>query len=170
MDSRSNTQARHKLLKRALQGSKQVPATLLKACKSQGDLAKLDLPAEGITPMALNTLKTKADEVIEDGGWKKLNEMRKSYLVAGKSFAAKSATTRNRTANLKSKLDAVEEALKTERRYRIRLQVAYDALLSRMKISAATDPDLAHFINRHVTGFSFKHLTVTSREGSGTDE
>ncbi|MCE9958428.1 hypothetical protein [Aeromonas rivipollensis] len=143
---------------------------LLKACKSQGGLAKLDLPAEGITPMALNTLKTKADEVIEDGGWEKLNEMRKSYLVAGKGVAAKLGTTSGRTANLKSKLDAVEEALQTERRYRIRLQVAYDALLSRMKTSAATDPDLAHFINRHVTGFSFKRLAVVSMEGSGTDE
>lgn len=169
MDNRSNAWARYKLLKKALQGSKKVPASLVKACKSQGGLAKLDLPVEGITPMALNTLKAKADEVIEDGGWEKLDDMRKCYLVAGKGVAAKSATTSSRTANLKSKLDAAEESLKTERRYRIRLQVAYEALLSRMKTSAANDSDLAHFINRHVTGFSFKRLAVASTEGSGAD-
>lgn len=168
MDQRSNAKARYKLLKSALQGSKQIPAALLKACKSQGGLAKLDLPAEGIKPMALNTLKAKADEVIEDGGWEKLDDMRKSYLVAGRSIAVDSATS-SRTANLKSKLEATVEALKTERRYRLRLQVAYDALLARMKTSAANDPDLAHFINRHVTGFSFKRLVVASAEGIGTD-
>lgn len=162
-------QARYKLLKKALQGSKQIPATLLKACKSQGGLAKLDLPAEDIVPMALNSLKARADEVIEDGGWKKLDEMRKSYLGAGRGMAVKSATTSTRTANLKSKLEAAEEALKTERRYRIRLQVAYEALLSRMKTSAADDPDLAHFINRHVTGYSFKLLSVASSKENGTD-
>lgn len=169
MDNRSNTLARYKLLKKGLQGSKQIPATLLKACRSQGGLAKLDLSAEGITPMALNTLKAKADEVIEDGGWEKLDEMRRSYLIAGKGMAAKSATTSSSTANLKSKLKAAEEALETERRYRIRLQVAYEALLSRMKTSAANDPDLALFINRHVTGFSFKRLSVASTEGNGTN-
>jgi len=170
MDSRSNVQARYKLLKKALQGSKQIPATLRKACRSQGGLAKLDLSAEGITPMALNTLKAKANEVIENGGWEKLDDMRKSYLVAGQGMAGKSAATSGRTANLKSKLEVAEEALKTERRYRIRLQVAYEALLARMKTSTTTDPDLAHFINRHVTGFSFKRLSVASTVCNGTDE
>lgn len=170
MDNRSNALARYKLLKKALLGSKQIPAALLRACKSQGGLSKLDLPAEGITPMALNTLKAKAEEVIEDGGWKKLDDMRKSYLVAGQGMVAKSATTSSRTANMKSKLETAEKALETERRYRIRLQVAYEALLARMKISAADDPDLAHFINRHVTGFSLKRLSVASTEGNGTNE
>jgi len=168
MDNRSNVYARYRLLKKALQGSKQISASLLKACKSQGGLAKLDLPAEGIIPMALNTLKVKADEMIEDGGWKKLDEMRKSYRVAGQDMAAKSVVAKSRTVNLKSKLEAAEEALKTERRYRIRLQVAYEALLTRMKTLAANDPDLAHFINRHVTGFSFKRLSVASTENSET--
>lgn len=169
MDNRSNANARYKLLTKALKGSKQIPAALLKACKSQGGLAKLDLPAEGIAPMALNTLKVNADDVIEDGGWEKLDEMRKSFLAAGSGMIGKSATTVSRTANLKSKLEAAEEALNTERRYRIRLQVAYEALLNRMKISAANDSDLVHFINRHVTGFSFKRLSVASIEGNEID-
>lgn len=165
MDNRSNAHARYKLLKKALQGSKQIPAALLKACKSQGGLANLDLPAEGITPMALNTLKAKAGEVIEDGGWELLDEMRRSYLVAAQGAAGKSASRSSRAANLRVKLQVAEEALETERRYRIRLQVAYEALLARMKTSAANDPDLAHFINRHVTGFSFKRLSVPSSVG-----
>lgn len=147
-----------------------MPAALLKACKSQGGLAKLELPAEGIAPMALNTLKVNADDVIEDGGWKQLDEMRKTYLVAGQGAITKSVTTGSRTANLQSKLEAAEEALKTERRYRIRLQVAYEALLNRMKTLVANDPDLVHFINRHVTGFSFKRVSVASVEDDGTDE
>lgn len=162
MDSLGNVQARYKLLKDALQGSKKVPSALLKACKSQGGLAKLDLPAEGITPMALNTLKAKADVVIENGGWEELNKMRKSYLAAKQDGDSKRFATRNRATDAASKLKGVEDALETERRYRIRLQVAYEALLNRMKSSAVDDEDLAQFINRHVTGFSFKRLSVAT--------
>lgn len=133
MDNRSNALARYKLLRKALQGAKQIPASLLKACTSQGGLAKLDLPSEGVTPMSLNTLKSKADEVIEEGGWNRLDEMRRSYLEVGKTSAARPFSTRRRAGDLKMKLEQVEKALETERRYRIRLQVAYEALLDRMR-------------------------------------
>lgn len=169
MDNRSNALARYKLLKKALQGAKQIPAALLKACGSQGGLAKLDLSSEGVSPMALNTLKAKADEVIEEGGWNKLDEMRRSYLAAGQASASKPPSTRKRASDLKTKLEQLERALETERRYRIRLEVAYEALLDRMRSTSKSDPDLAHFINRHVAGFSFKRLSLASGEDIGTD-
>lgn len=162
MDSLGNATARYRILKDALQGKKQASAALLKACESQGGLAKLDLPSEGITPMALNTLKAKADIVIEIGGWEKLNEMRKSYLSANKSKEATRTHGRGGTKDIGSKLKEVEEALEKERKYRIRLQVAYEALLIRLRLSAVNDAELAHFINRHVTGFSFKRLSVAT--------
>ncbi|WP_304351345.1 hypothetical protein [Comamonas testosteroni] len=162
MDSLGNVQARYKLLKDALQGSKKVPSALLKACKSQGGLAKLDLPAEGITPMALNTLKSKADVVIENGGWEELNQMRQSYLAAKQGGDSKPCATRNRATDAASKLKGAEDALENERKYRIQLEVAYEALLNRMRSSAVDDEDLAQFINRHVTGFSFKRLSVVT--------
>ena len=163
MDTRSNTLARYKLLEKALLGGKKIPAALLKACISQGGLAKLSIPSEGIEPMSLNTLKTKASEVIENGGWEKLDEMRVAYLNADRPPAI--AATKDKPTQvelLKSRVHALERSLEAERRYRIRLQVAYDNLLTRMRSVAKSDPDLAHFINRHVTGFSFKRLSILS--------
>lgn len=169
MDSQSNAFARYKLLHKALNGTKRMPSALLEACGSQGGLARLNLPSERITPMALNTLKSKADEVIEEGGWRKLDEMRKSYLMAGTKGGQKASSTRSKSVSLKCKVNGLEQALDTERRYRIRLQVAYEALLSRMRSIAKTDPDLAHFINRQVAGFSFKRLGMVFNEESETD-
>jgi len=170
MDNRSNTLARYNLLKKALQGSKQLPLALQNSCKSQGGLAKMDLPGEGISPMALNTLKAKANEVIEDGGWERLDEMRRSYLLAKQGLLTKSATTRSAATKLKNRLEAAEEALEAERRYRIRLQVAYEALLAKMKSSGERDPELVNFINRHVTGFSFKLMSLASAKDTGENE
>jgi hypothetical protein len=171
MDSRSNTLARYKLLEKALQGGKKIPVALLKACISQGGLAKLSVPSEGIEPMSLNTLKTKSAEVIEDGGWEKLDEMRVSYLNADRP--AEITTTKDKPSQmemLKSKVLELEGSLETERRYRIRLQVAYDNLLTRMRSVAKSDPELAHFINRHVTGFSFKRLSILSSAENEVEE
>lgn len=161
MNTRSNTLARYKLLEKALQGGKKIPVALLKACLSQGGLAKLSVPSEGIEPMSLNTLKTKASEVIEEGGWEKLDQMRVAYLNADRPAAIAVIKGKpSQAEGLKSKLQELEDALEAERRYRIRLQVAYDNLLTRMRSVANTDPDLTHFINRHMTGFSFKRLSI----------
>lgn len=165
-DNVSNVRARYQLLKSALQGSKQVPVALLKGCKSQGALANLHLSAEGIFPMALNTLKANADKSIENGGWKKLDEMRKAY----RSSSQKTAPAQTHITNIKAKLSTAEHALDTERRYRIRLQVAYEALLSQLKVSSNHDPNLAQFINRHLAGFSFKRLSVIPKFSDPTDE
>lgn len=166
MDSRSNTLARFRLLFKALQGAKGVPASLVKICRSQGGLARCSYPSEGIEPMALNTLKSSAEQFIEDGGWAKLDEMRKSYLAACKVGAGNVSSGRTKAAKQKAKLAELELALDLERRYRIRLQIAYEAVLERMRSMAQSDPEIRHFINRHVAGFSFKRLSVA---GKGSD-
>ncbi|GEM_PF-6712101 len=167
MDSRSNTIARYKLLNKVLQGAKHVPHSLLKACRSQGGLAKFSYPSEGIEPMALNTLKSSADQFIENGGWAKLDGMRKSYLTASKAGRQESPTGRTRMDRQKETLAELENALDIERRYRIRLQVAYESLLGRLRSMAKSDPEIGHFINRHVAGFSFKRLAVAGKDANG---
>ena len=163
MDSRSNTVARFKLLTKALQGAKNVPASLAKACRSQGAVAKYSCPSEGIQPMSLNTLKSSADLFIENGGWGKLEEMRKSYVAACKAGGRAAPSVRTKTDKLKDDMTELEEALVVERRYRIRLQVAYEALLLRMRGMAKSDPEIGHFINRHVEGFSIKRLVMADK-------
>ena len=163
MDSRSNTLARFKLLTRALQGAKNVPASLVAACRSQGGLAKFSCPSEGIKPMALNTLKSSAEQFIEDGGWAKLDEMRKSYLAAGKLIIGRSNVARKKANSQKDRLAELAAELEIERRYRIRLQMAYEALLERLRSMGQSDPEIGHFINRHVAGFSFKRFAVVGK-------
>jgi uncharacterized coiled-coil protein SlyX len=115
--------------------------------------------------MALNTLKASAERFIENGGWSMLDEMRKRYLAACKK-GGKSPSPHSRHAEQRSTLAELEQALDVERRYRIRLQVAYEALLARLRSQAKSDAELAHFINRHVVGFSIKRLTVAGANGA----
>lgn len=164
MDMRNNTLARYKILNKALQGAKALPTSLLVACKSQGGLARLSIPSEGIEPMALNSLKIKADEFIENGGWLKLDELRKKYLLTRKTSILSAPSSYKIKNAHKSKIIELENSLDIERRYRIRLQVSYEALLNHMRSMAKTDSDIAQFINRHVVGFSFKRMTVAGKE------
>lgn len=120
--------------------------------------------------MALNTLKSTAERVIEDGGWARLNEMRKAYLAASKISEKVITPGHSKVAELKARLAELELALDVERRYRIRLQISYEALLNRMRSMAQNDPELGHFINRHVAGFSCKRLSVAGKARDADDE
>lgn len=166
MNTRDSTLARFALLERALSGEKSIPASLRQASRSQGKLARLSLPDLGIEPMSLNTLKSMADVAIESGGWEKLDEMRQAYLHAIDGSASYSEKYISRTEQLKTAVAQLEESLAIERRYRLRLQASYSALLRRMRISAESDQDLAIFLSRHLAAFSLKTLSIASR----TDE
>lgn len=154
--------ARFRLLARALEGKSTIPSELLTACRSQGGLASLDIPSEGITAMSLNTLKKCADTLIEIGGWEKLDKMRQIFSETRKN-ARKLTVSKSVSRIEKLGLSATEikTSLDTERRYRIRLQVAYEELLTKVRSLANTDPDLANYVNRHTTGFSFKRLSIS---------
>ncbi len=169
MNKRNSTFGRLRLLTRALQGDKNIPTSFTKACRSQGGFAKYSCPLESIESMALNTLKSCAEQFIENGGWASLDQMRRTYLATFKAGGQASISRVNQATRLKDQLNTQKEALEMERRYRIRLQVAYEALLDRMRSMANNDPDIAQFINRHVTGFSFKRLSLTITSGSTDD-
>lgn len=162
MDNYLSTSARFKVITRALEGKKNVPPGLSNSCKSQGGLAALNLPHEGITPMSLNTLKNCANATIEDGGWAKLDHLRRAYLNIAETGTKK--LTRSKLAFqkdiLKLRATELENALDMERRYRIRLQVAYEELLTKVRSLAKSDQDLANYVNRHATGFSLKRLSI----------
>ncbi|WP_151214502.1 hypothetical protein [Pseudomonas fluorescens] len=153
----------------ALQGAKNIPTSFSTACRSQGDFATYSFSSEGIEPMALNTLKSCADKFIEDGGWAKLDHMRKSYFIAVKCGSKKFAIKKNILTIKKEQIIELQEMLEMERRYRIRLQVAYEALLSKLHLIAENEPELRHFINAHVMGFSFKRITLASNSSSSNE-
>lgn len=164
MDTRSNTIARFNILTDALQGDKNTPQSLLVACGSQGELAKYSLSSAHIEPMSLNTLKSAADKFIEDGGWAKLDSMRKSYLNASTHGCHEPIKKINKSIAQKEQLFELQNKLETERRFRIRIQVAYEALLVKLRSISENDPELRHFINGHVVGFSFKRITLANSE------
>jgi hypothetical protein len=160
--SQKSTLGRASLLKRALEGSKSLPSTLAQACMTQGALAKYDCASEGIAPMSLNTLKVCADKYIENGGWQHLDTLRKNYIsiILKKRQTQPSAYKKDE----KTLLAAISHDLEMERRYRLRLQVAYESLLSRLRNLALHDPEIEFFIKKHINGFSCKRLTLTQQE------
>ncbi|MBE8589809.1 hypothetical protein IQK56_02095 [Pseudomonas sp. MAFF 301449] len=162
MDNRGSTLARLKILTKALQDNKSAPASLSKACYSQGSFASYIYPSEGIGSMALNTLKSSANQFIEDGGWRKLDSLRKAYLTIYKTGSHGIITKHRNKENQKQQLIELQNALDLERRYRIRVQIAYESLLQRMHILVKTEPELASFINQHLAVFSLKRITLAN--------
>jgi len=162
MNTLASTLARYRLLTRALEGRGHIPPSLVSACASQGGLAKLSLPGEGITPLALNTLKPCADKVLETGGWKQLDAMRRQLCEVAKhgGIADRRRKPRSRVQALRDREAELTEALSTERRYRIRLETAYHDLLGELRTLAKSNPMLARTLERYAAGYSFKRLTV----------
>lgn len=169
MDNRNSVLGRLRLLKKVLQGASDIPRSFTTACKSQGEFAKFKYPPEGIEPMALNTLKSSAEKIIEGGGWAYLDEMRKSCLKTVKKLGNTKPSSKEKTAIQRQELEQQKLSLEIERRYRIRLQVAYEALLNHVRGLAKNDPEVAHFINRHITGFSLKRLSLKEPNGDSND-
>jgi len=157
-----STLCRAILLKRALEGSNNLPSSLAQACISQGALAKYDCGSEGITPMSLNTLKSCSDKYIENGGWNHLDALRKSYISTIQRKKKKEQPAfKKQNKNL---VAAISHDLDIERRYRLRLQVAYESLLSRLRSLALHDPEMEIFIKKHINGFSCKRLNLASQD------
>lgn len=159
-----SVRARDRLLARLLEGKATIPPTVATACRSQGGLAKLHLAAEGITPLSLNALKTTANAILE-GGWPKLNEMRKQVVVLTETRGIRDGR-RKVSAGITSRpakgadAQSDSEALSAERHYRLRLEAAYHDLLVELRKLAQSSPALMHTLNRYVAAYSFKRLTV----------
>ena len=93
MHDRSKAQAlgRLKLLERALKTPAKAPTELMSACKSQGLLARMSCSDYDISPVALNSLKRAADSAIEDGGWSRLDALRREVHRLGSRGASSRA-------------------------------------------------------------------------------
>lgn len=164
MDNNASTLARFQALTVALQGRNNIPPELISSCKSQNTLAAMNIPSHGISPMSLNTLKKCANLTIEDGGWRRLDRLRRENSILAEKRDRQSLLSRSRSSkkNRKTKEAQLEETLSLERRYRIRLQVAYEELLTKVRSLAQSDQELANYVNRHATGFSLRRLSVST--------
>jgi hypothetical protein len=77
MNAKEQSLLRYGLLKKALNEKASVSMEFLLSCKSQGTLSALTLNNK-ITPISLNTLKYYAEILPEIGGWKKMDDMRRT--------------------------------------------------------------------------------------------
>lgn len=147
------TQARSRFdaLKAALSAPERVPAALLKACGSQGELAGLLLPAQGIEPVSLNALKAGASKLAELGGWARLDELRVQLRSAGKVcglivLSEAEAKRKRRTRRNE------EEKQRFEQSHRLRLRIgkAYTELLRLTAAAGARDSQTKLEFDQHV--------------------
>lgn len=152
--------ARYRMLERMLAGDKSVPQAFRASCQSQAEFAELSLLASEVQKHALNTLKSAADVLIEQGGWRRMDKMRRDCRKLEKN-AGKERGRAKRNASTEA------DALVIERRGRIRLEVAYVELFKKLATIAKNDPDLDSFLQRHQAGFSIDRVKLVGGDGHG---
>lgn len=125
---------------------------------SQAAFAALTMPTHGIVKVALNTLKASAERCIEPGGWAELEAMRRRYVQANRE--------RRKATKVAVGSRGGEDPLEVERRFRIRLEVAYTELVRKVASAAVDDPEWAEVLKRHQAGFSLARLKVITGDRS----
>lgn len=150
---RASVLARFEMLQGALSGNKDVPKSFRDACMSQSTFAALALPSRGIDGHALNTLKAASDALIEQGGWKRLDAMRRKCRHSEK-------VAKKRMRGAKGERPTEASSLEIERRFRLRLEVAYFELLKKIAQLGKADPDVDTFLRRHKAGFSLERVKL----------
>ena len=164
-DSRDGALARLRLLDAALGRPNRVPTEWTKACASQGSLAALDLPKEGIAPVSLNTLKKAADLAIEHGGWHELDKKRKALFRRVNSTRIERRERKKNSAARKAA--SFETQLSQERRARAVLNRAYVELYKKLEAVAENDSNLARQLERHAATFAVpQRLEVVEKSAS----
>ncbi|MBN8240581.1 hypothetical protein JF541_15580 [Marinobacter hydrocarbonoclasticus] len=124
-----------------------IPDEIVEICKRQSRLAAWSVPNQRIRPVSLNTLKIAADREIEEGGWARLDALRRSisrHLVnrpVSKSDAQKAEINRLR--------NQLEEAA----RARAILNRAYFDALNLLQAAAVRDEMLRAQLERHDATF-----------------
>lgn len=153
---KASVYARHKVLSRVLNLPKSITQDIIDACESQHDLAKWEFTAEGIFPIrSLNTLKSVAEIVFEDGGWESLDTLRRQIRSIGRSRRLRKARPRpntkeaqsNMIKELKTKLDETQRA-------RAVVNLGYFDLASRLRAIAKSDETIAQLLRRHDEKFA----------------
>lgn len=121
------------------------------ACANQGAFARWKSPDGKITPMALATLKRAANLVIEDGGWSRLDRLRRAVYRA----AAGQHRSRTRTRSKdREEIRRLRESLDALRRDYFVVHTCYFDLLRLVTSISSDDERLRELLKRHRTSFS----------------
>ncbi|MGF6508601.1 hypothetical protein [Paraburkholderia sp. 32] len=123
--SESGVLARLTLLERVLDAPRRTDEAVIQACGTQRGLAALTLPDEKIRPMSLNCMKSVAAFAIEDGGWPRLDRLRRTVHTMRKQ-----GTRKNRMGKDSKERRTETELLAEADRGRLRLARAYTELLA----------------------------------------
>lgn len=157
--------ARYELLRIALKDPKKVSTSILVACQSQGKLAALELAKHRIYPISLNTMRSVADIVIENGGWQTLDNFRRSLYQQWKALKKESTKPKRGT---KKAQKAAETKIKGQLNNLMhdyhQLHHAYLDLLKIIGPIAKEDCQLKEKLQRHRNLFSIQEgLRVVKR-------
>lgn len=160
-----SARALYQLLKRALDKPDTAPASLVRACSSQRTFAALEISAEEIAGMSLTTLIAAADAGIREGGWERLDEMRRALKSVTKgqkksySRVERERLTRNRLAHKDTLLEEL-------RRGHFKLEASYFDLLRIVERWGRQNPDVAEALRRHRVSFSVKRLQAAGTQSN----
>jgi hypothetical protein len=143
---------------------------LIQACATQAALARYRCPEKNIRPLALNTLKAAAEEAVELGGWKQLNELRRTLHARGLSGAEqRRKTNRGLGHRLNSAAEsnkALQARIKNLLRSRVVMLQAYGDIVDLLKTYQHLDANLAQRLKRHERMFDLKLIAAAEN----TDE
>ncbi len=143
------------LLKKAIDDPESVSAVFIRACKSQGQLASLELPEFGIHAMSLNTMKTYADN---NGKilWTQLDAYRKTALKRHLQHArTRTNPTRGSKDYLEGRLAVVERELQQKVNEIIQFVDRYDELLTLSRDHARLSSTFEAKLKRHLDKYIY---------------
>lgn len=160
---------RWKLLGSVLENPKLISKKIIVACRSQGAFANFELAENGISAVALNTLKASAKLAIEAqhglDGWQQLEQRRHRVNLLVSEQA--SENKRRVKTDDKERIAELEDILNKASRERLRVLKGYFDLLGIVRELAKQDKALEARLNRHVHSFSLRSLLVI--EGVAND-
>jgi len=161
----SNVRARHELLIAGIKTPHSVDKALHASLVGQRAFAALNLPKLKITPIALNTLKSLADELFTDPdgngstGFAYIDALRVrlaqslSMAAATRTVEAKSERAENKTSNLEARLAAAEsQSVKRQKAY-LSLYAAVNGLIKNGGLQADAQERLYRVLENHHAAF-----------------
>ena len=143
------------LLKKAIDDPESVSAVFIRACKSQGQLASLELPEFGIYAMSLNTMKAHADN---NGKilWQQLDAYRKAALKKHQQHAkTRINSSRGSKAYFEGRLSVVEKDLQCKINEIIQFVDRYDDLLTLSRDHARLSSTFEAKLKRHLDRYNY---------------
>lgn len=161
-----NVRARHEFLLAGLRAPTTVDKAVRDALAGQRAFATLELPGLKIVPIALNTIKSLADEIFtepdEKGrrGFEYLNALRvqlyeaMATVVVARTKVAKADRAENRSEQLSARLTAVEaHDIKRQRAY-LSLYAALNGLIKDKNLPVEAQHRLYRLLENHHAAFA----------------